>query len=231
MRPVDGSIDGDRYSKTSSVRKAQMARVLLNFYREQGHPAAKAIPPGADYAFELAVLHAKPYDLKNASIERKREIALEIRSNLQRQKLPDEMAEMLANMVAEVDDNTPEFLQNLMHDVNYLEEMRHTDKFHVYMLKCYGSKTEGKVFELCKEYAQLLSQQGDLHCDQTNQLLFKTRTDAFHVGYPVNKNNSQQIRTSSEKDPELFNRTSLILKTQPTLNKYYIASSNPFSTV
>ncbi len=146
------------YPRLYSVRKAQLARVLLNFHRKHSlhNNRLREIPDAALPAFELSVLCSS----ESPSLSRAESL------NLAKQ-YPIPKALNLAIFRARNQSFKPEdsIFATILKDVESLDGMRNRQNFNLAQLTSYSmydltAKQELKT--ICEEYSQLLSEQGEL---------------------------------------------------------------------
>ena len=156
-------------SPVHTVRKAQMARVLLNFHRGcsagKSDKEAALIPANALPLVELGVLCSRSSSSEILEGKGSRGNAHDARARLMSLSLSNELATELAEAVNGVSFYKKGALSSVMRDVERLETMRNVETFDVADLECYrqyGDEAKRELVKICMEYKDMLSAQEDI---------------------------------------------------------------------
>ena len=155
-------------SRLHTVRKAQMARVLLNYHRAHCHgqvgKEAAHIPPQAIPLVEMGVLYSKSSRVELLEGKGSVNNAQDAKQRLQQLPMNPDLARAVAESVNGVS-NKGNVLSVVMRDVERMESMRTAETFDITSLESFGmydDSAKEELINLCIEYKDVLNAQGDL---------------------------------------------------------------------
>ena len=156
-------------SRLHTVRKAQIARVLLNFHRGRstGTPGSDAaqIPNQALPLIEMGILCSKSSRPELLAGQSSTQNADTARMHLKSLNMGNDLARVLAETIHGTVSRKNNVLAMVMRDVERMESMRTVEQFDIASLESfqmYGEEGKQELIKLCIEYKDMLSSQGEL---------------------------------------------------------------------
>ncbi|OED43760.1 hypothetical protein ACH42_09155 [Endozoicomonas sp. (ex Bugula neritina AB1)] len=223
------------YRRLTKIRKAMMARTLMNFHR--GHARDQSgevanIPEQALPFIEMAVLSSTPHESGgllggSSSVPG----ANAVKRFLKTLPVPDDIAKVLAETVNGVrtDLSKDNVLSMIMRDIERLEGMRGVDQFDIRNLECYnlyGRDGKHEVSLICIDYMKLLQDQYQLDVDMESPKSLQKpivilKEGSIEIGR-YSRKFKPSANKSQEKSPAIYEESFKQLNKQSTLKNRYI---------